>query len=474
MIFKISINEPEIDDEIYPRVQKSGTTSDDYAQKILAGEKFPPIVVQRIKHNEEIKIALLDGYHTIEGTKKYNKIIKDNNSITDDEKEKLYITELNAKHWKDDVLDREENLIELMIVSAELNIRHGLKLKSGDVKSQLEKIARINPDPPMTWESIGKSFGVTRDWTYTCIAPIRARYYASRYATEYKLNKFLGWTQEEVANLFGITQGTVSANIDNIKSSISSIISDFYEDHKTSETITEYYDIDFPLFWAIVLEGKDDLERFELFTEKRPEEFNIWNFHSLDPRLGHTHPMNIPGQIAMNVLYYFTEQGDLVIDPMAGGGSTVDACLVMGRKCRAYDLVPIKERMDIVKRDMMDGFDENAKNCDLIFLDPPYGDMVFFKDNKKFYDFLELCATQSYETVKQDGIVALVMCDRTKGGYDPFISESYIIFKDVGFNCIQRISAPLTTQSAGGDEVNKAIENKKMLGRDRVVYIFRK
>jgi len=107
------------------------------------------------------------------------------------------------------------------------------------------------------------SFGVRPDWTYTCVAPIRRRYYASRYATEYKLNKYLGWTQKEVADLFDVTQSKISQDISNIGDSISLIISDYYDNKKTPETITEYYNIDFPLFWAIVLDGKDDLERFE-------------------------------------------------------------------------------------------------------------------------------------------------------------------------------------------------------------------
>ena len=184
--------------------------------------------------------------------------------------------------------------------------------------------------------------------------------------------------------------------------------------------------------------------------------------------------MYIPGQIAMNILYYFTEPNDLVVDPMAGGGSTIDACLVMGRRCRAYDLNPLKERLDIMERNILDGFDDKAKNCDLIFLDPPYGDMVSFPKDTDFYEFIRKIAKNSYEAVKKGGIIAFVMCDRTKGQYDPFISESYLIFKEAGFKCIHRISAPLSTQSGSGDEVNKARENKKLLGRDRVIYIFRR
>ena len=57
----------------------------------------------------------------------------------------------------------------------------------------------------------------------------------------------------------------------------------------------------------------------------------------------------------MNVLYYYSKQGDLVLDPMAGGGSTIDACLIMNRKCRAYDRSDeaLTLKTDIVKRDLV-------------------------------------------------------------------------------------------------------------------------
>lgn len=41
-------------------------------------------------------------------------------------------------------------------------------------------------------------------------------------------------------------------------------------------------------------------ERFE-FT---PKVYNVWNFAGRNPELGIEYPGNIPGEIAMNVLYY--------------------------------------------------------------------------------------------------------------------------------------------------------------------------
>ena len=64
----------------------------------------------------------------------------------------------------------------------------------------------------------------------------------------------------------------------------------------------------------------------------------------------------------------------LVVDPMAGGGTTLDVCQSMGRRCLAYDLEP--SRPDIHHHDIRAGFPAAAVGCDLIFCDPPYHTML--------------------------------------------------------------------------------------------------
>jgi len=39
-----------------------------------------------------------------------------------------------------------------------------------------------------------------------------------------------------------------------------------------------------------------------------------------------------------HILYYFSDQNDLVLDPMAGGGVVADTCLAFNRKCWSFDM----------------------------------------------------------------------------------------------------------------------------------------
>ena len=118
---------------------------------------------------------------------------------------------------------------------------------------------------------------------------------------------------------------------------------------------------------------KDMRRRDRYSADFRPTPYDVWSFRH-DRAFGIPHPGSIPSAIVAHALYYFSPPGGLVVDPMAGGGITVDVCSSMGRRCLAYDLVPT--RPDIQVHDIRDGFPQEGAGCDLIFCDPPYHTML--------------------------------------------------------------------------------------------------
>jgi len=200
--------------------------------------------------------------------------------------------------------------------------------------------------------------------------------------------------------------------------------------------------------------------------------FNVWNFGK---REGLEFRGAIPHEIIENVLWYYTKPFDLVVDPMVGSGTTKDVCKKMHRRYLVYDLNPITD--DIQKNDINNGFPKECKDCDLIFLDPPYFNMVFeglFKDIDDFYSFIEKLAKNSYKTVKKDGIVALLIEDMTEKGNYCLSGESYRIFIENKFQCINHISCPLSTQQFNPQQMEKAKETRHLLGRNRDLWVFKK
>src|SRR5262249_31484198 len=117
-----------------------------------------------------------------------------------------------------------------------------------------------------------------------------------------------------------------------------------------------------------------DLRRRDRFSAGfRPTPYDVWSFKH-DRAFGIPHPGSIPPAIVAHTLHYYTAPGALVVDPMAGGGTVLDVCTSMGRRCLAYDLHPV--RADVQFHDVKRGFTHEARDCDLVFCDPPYHSML--------------------------------------------------------------------------------------------------
>jgi hypothetical protein len=156
---------------------------------------------------------------------------------------------------------------------------------------------------------------------------------------------------------------------------------------------------------------------------------------------------------------------------MAGGGTVIDACLILGRKCRAFDIDPSKSgRPDVLKHDIREGYPKKLKQVDLIILDPPYykkketdyGD--FTKDRATFLSNIANLAKGSYETIKPGGYVALVYGQWIDHDNELLSVLSYDLgelFKQAGFRHIINIQSPLTFNNQWhGNSIKEAKEQQ--------------
>ena len=102
--------------------------------------------------------------------------------------------------------------------------------------------------------------------------------------------------------------------------------------------------------------------------------YNVWNVPKQDTA-DKTHFGSFPYTFMENLLHYHTEPFDVIYDPFAGGGTTVDTCRKMNRRyiCTDRKVKPGREK-DILQHDINTGLPEKlkGKTVDLAFLDPPY------------------------------------------------------------------------------------------------------
>jgi len=460
------------DQFIYPRGSKSEKTINAYVEALAIGAQFPPIKIQRVFNYAE-------GDQTAEAT-----IIIDGIHRWFAFKEKG-IKEIAAVEWKDKPLDYEKNKTALLLESAECNISHGDRLGPGDKKRIARDIASTDPECTWTEEALAEKLGVVRQTVNAWISDIRARQKASRNTVILRLSR-LGWPQEKISETVGINQQRISqitnnANFGNIGNLLAQ--------GRDMEYIARHYNMDLALVWALRLEGKTDQEKFkELGWGLRT--WDQWNFNECDERFGDDWPGRIPAQLIAHTLFYFTKPGELILDPMAGGGVVPDVCLLFGRKCQSFDIATRDNRPEIQYHhwDSRDGVWPIIRKPDLIFFDPPY----YIKKEKAYREktnentpsissytkeeyerFLEGFFLLAHRKSKEMTRMAFLNADWRDFESTPALKEkpdkSITIFdyhrllSKTGWKVTYRIECPLSSERLSGNQVQR-MQDKRILG----------
>lgn len=84
-----------------------------------------------------------------------------------------------------------------------------------------------------------------------------------------------------------------------------------------------------------------------------------------------------PSWVIWQLLRRYTQEGDLVVDPMCGGGTTIDVSRDLKRRVLGYDIAPSRE--DIFRSDARRLPIEGGK-VDFVFMDPPYSTHIRYSD----------------------------------------------------------------------------------------------
>jgi hypothetical protein len=495
---RVEIKDIEFDEGIYPRRQVSQKTVEQYVESLKGKTAFPSIEVQKITYKDTEKLICLDGKHRILAIEEFNKWLsqqkKENNKEV---KDLQLIEEIEANQWKDESIDKDENLEELRIRSILLNLKHGDRLKTQDLADVVLKIIKDRPIDQINGvvNELAQKFGLHHstisklETSEGKVSDILGKRRHPRDLMVWKLVR-LGWNQTKAGELFGLKQQSVGKITTNVNDNISGIHQQFYQKKKSVDEICSFNDLDRLTTWAMILDGKNDLERFEELNVPL-KVYDVWNFSECHNLMGQEYPGRIPGQLVANTLHYYTNQGDLVADFMVGSGTTADACLLMNRMCFCSDIDP--QRDFIVKHDLNDGMpamdNMRVKKPKLIFTDPPcwsmkkedYGkESISTTSLTEYHKFIEKYAKACYDILDKKGIVAFLIQNQT--GRDlperkECIPHSYIsskIFEECGFELRRIINCPQGTQQDQPQEVIKAKEEKRMLGIVRDLLIFEK
>ena len=416
-------------DDLYPRIETHPVTVQKYAEDLNV---LPPIEVNQ--HKE-----LIDGWHRWTAHKK-----KEAETIP------FIVTETKS----------DNHLLELAI---ERNAKHGLQLSQSDKEKMAGRLYSAfltgkpsKNDAARYKEHLAKILSVgnssIRRWT-------------SRDDKDYKREleqvAFRLWlacnTQDEIANATGWSQPIVATFIENAQ------LSNLDKSQQSAATHA---------------------------TDFQPPIYNVWKQQTKTN--GSNHFGNSEVRWLDNLLYLYTQPFDMVVDPFAGGGSTIDICKKRFRRYFVSDRKPIIEREKEIRNHDLVGEDGKVSllkppqwsDVKLVYLDPPYWKQAegqYSNDptdlaNMDLETFTATLAAiiKAYASKVKDGYIALILQPtQWNAPGREFTDHVGDMLRAVKLPVDMRYSVPYESQQCNAQMVEWAKENKRCLVLTREIVVWK-
>lgn len=223
------------------------------------------------------------------------------------------------------------------------------------------------------------------------------------------------------------------------------------------------------------------------FGDFTPPLYNVWKWKDKNNKV--THYGNSEVSIVENLLHAYTEPlSDIVVDPFAGGGSTIDICRKRFRRYHVSDLTPIVARENEIRQnDITAGLPElkgRWGDVKLVYLDPPY----WKQSEGEYGDSPSNFANMDVDTFHAElaGVVnrfadklptgakiaLLIQPTQWKAPGRGFVDHTMAVNSEVDLPIVQRVQCPYESQQATPQMVNWAKENKQWLVLSRELTIW--
>lgn len=242
---------------------------------------------------------------------------------------------------------------------------------------------------------------------------------------------------------------------------------------------------DFGVDPATISRWLQERKSAEMQAPESRQHFDVWQFATSDKESGQQSYFGaIPPQVVENLLWFYTEPGQIVVDPFAGSGTTIDVAKAMGRRVWASDIRGnhYSPHLPIHEHDITEGWPDGAPGkADLVFLDPPYWKQAAGKYSTEDGEMAEMDLGEFhdawFDAVKHivdhtDRIAYIISpTQNDSGSVIDHATDMIYPFRDSKWRVERRIIVPYSTQQATGQQVTWARENRRMLKlyRDLVV-----
>lgn len=343
--------------------------------------------------------------------------------------------------------------VEFLMLAIDRNSKHGMQLAETDKRKMAIRLYAAGTG--IDKESIAKTLSVSGRMVNIYLSDV------DKQLREERKERIFGmWlachTQEEIAEAVGVPRQTLDGLLPKME-----------ELPNSAKVAANHQDADFT-----------------------PPIYNIWSFSKKTNAVSHFG--NSEQGIVDNLLYLYTSPFDVVVDPFAGGGSTIDICKRRLRRYWVSDRKPIPEReREIRKHDIViDGappLNRNWSEVTLTYLDPPYWKQAEGQYSNDPTDLANMPLDQftdtlsglvrSISTRQSRGVIALlIQPTQWRAPERQFTDHVTDLVRAVGnkrlvLEC--RVSCPYATEQCTPQMVDWAKANKKLLALTRELIIWR-
>jgi DNA modification methylase len=230
----------------------------------------------------------------------------------------------------------------------------------------------------------------------------------------------------------------------------------------------------------------------------------IWSFKKRGKWATHNSKYrgNWAPDVVRNLILRYSKEGDYLLDPMVGGGTTAIECKLLNRNLLALDINPdavslTKKALDFESKfkpkivvDINDARKlKMLKNdsIDFILTHPPYADIIKYSnktiledlsnihDLDKFCDAIESVAKELFRTLKSGKFCAVLIGDtRRKKYYQPLAFMVMQRFLNTGFVLKEDIIKHQHNCKTTGFWTKKSQEANFLLIMHEHIFIFQK
>ena len=242
-------------------------------------------------------------------------------------------------------------------------------------------------------------------------------------------------------------------------------------------------------------------------TKWEPDDFEletntVWSFP--DRGKWATHDAKYRGNwspyIPRNLILRYSQEGDLVLDQFAGGGTTLVEAKLLNRDVLGVDVNPdalkrCREKCDFeiercgnvyIKQGDARNLDfVPSESIDFICTHPPYANIIQYSDDiendishlkvPEFLEEMKKVATESFRVLKQGKFCAILMGDtRQKGHMIPMSFDVMKTFQEAGFKLKEVIIKEQHNCKATGYWKTNSIKYNFLLIAHEYLFVFHK